>query len=177
MWSDVTYCSHIGLPYVLWFLLVENEIHCIGSWMFFHPWDKCPSLLQLSGCIPVHPSWLGICVPTPPCCFAEDVVWRFPHCDCLFFGVYTSKIVCAYLCLYFFCCFHWKHFRCIFESCHMVDFLSTWSGIIFVCNGSVHSNITFWCLLNFWDHMGPRFWCIRFYHPNFHFWLFALLLL
>ena len=30
----------------------------------------------------------------------------------------------------------------------------------------------FWFLLNFWDHMGLRFWCIRFYFPNWKISLF-----
>ena len=47
----------------------------------------------------------------------------------------------------------------------MVDSLSARYGIILVCTGSFHSDVTFWCFLHFWDHMGLRIWVIHFYFP------------
>ena len=79
--------------------------------------------------------------------------------------------------------FHWVHFkhdRCIFEICHMVDSLITLLGFILVYTGSFQSYMNFWWCLHFWDHIGLCFWFIGCYLPNFHFswcncWIFAWL--
>ena len=113
---------------------------------------------------------LGLCIPRCFLFFKVNVIYHWFHCGILFFGFYARKKVCAYVCFYFFRRFHWKHFRCIFESGHVVYSLSDLSGIILVCAGYLHFDVTFWCFLKFWYHMGIHFWCIRFCFPNFHFW-------
>ena len=65
------------------------------------------------------------------------------HCVLFFFGLYASKVVCAYACFYFFRRIHLKHFGQIFESCRMVDSLSDLSGIVLVCTDYFHSAVTF----------------------------------
>ena len=47
----------------------------------------------------------------------------------------------------------------------MVNSLCAWSGIILVCNGYLHSDVTFWWFIYFWDNIGLRFWCICFNSP------------
>ena len=47
MMYDITYCSHVVCLYVLWFGFVEYELYCVCYRMFFHPWDKRPSLLHI----------------------------------------------------------------------------------------------------------------------------------
>ena len=49
----------------------------------------------------------------------------------------------------------------------MVDYLSAWSSIILLCNGSFHADEYFWCFLKFWYHTRLPYWCIQFYFPNF----------
>ena len=129
-----------------------NQVRCTLSWS-----------------IPVHPYWLGLCYPKCIYCFSGwfgfllvtlwlFVLWRIRKKSILW--------LCAF---YFFCRFHFKHFRCIFESCNMVDSLSAWSGIILVCNGSFHYIVSVWVFFKLWDHMGLCFWCIRFLFSQFSF--------
>ena len=94
------------------------------------------------------------------------MVCHWFHCCYLFFGVYASKVVCSYACFYFFHCVHLKHFGCIFVSCDMVEYLSTWCGNILLITGYLHSDVTVWCFLHFWNHMGLHLWCVRSYFPN-----------
>ena len=137
----------------------DVQVRCTSSWS-----------------IPVHPYWLGLCIPLFSFIFKVDVVCHWFHCDCLFLGVYASKVVCAYVYSYFFRRVHLKHFRWIFESCHIIDSLSSWYGIILVYTGSFHYDVTFWCFIHFWDHMEIRLWCICFYFPNLYFWKFSFFL-
>ena len=65
------------------------------------------------------------------------------------------------------------HVGCSFECCHMVDPLSYLPGIILVWTVSFHYYVTSLQFFHFWDHMGLRFWCIRFFF-NFHIWHFSL---
>ena len=114
------------------------------------------------------------------CSFAVNVVcyWFRSYS---FFWVYlkAKKSVPMRLCF----SFHWVHFkhdRCIFEICHMVDSLITLLGFILVYTGSFQSYMNFWWCLHFWDHIGLCFWFIGCYLPNFHFswcncWIFAWL--
>ena len=37
----------MGCPCVIWFVFVENELYCVGYYMFFQPWDRQPSLLHI----------------------------------------------------------------------------------------------------------------------------------
>ena len=67
------------------------------------------------------------------------------HCDFLFFWVYAIKLIWAYVCLYFFCCIHFKHVGCIFEIGHMVDYIGSLSDVIIVCTGYLHYGTTLWC--------------------------------
>ena len=64
-------------------------------------------------------------------------MWLF-----LFWGLYKQSrlTLCVVL---FFCRFHWKTFRCIFGSGHMVDSLGAWFSVISVCTVFFHSDVTF----------------------------------
>ena len=45
--TNATYLYHIGCPSILSFVFVENELYCVGSCMFFYPWDRRSSLLHI----------------------------------------------------------------------------------------------------------------------------------
>ena len=79
------------------------------------------------------------------------------------------------LCVYLFCMpLPLEAFEVHFENCYMVGYLSAWSGIVILCTGSFHCDVSFWYLINFWNHMGLRFWCVRFYLPKFYFLVISL---
>ena len=69
----------------------DGQVHCKLSWS-----------------IPVHPSCLGLCIPILSlyfyscCCLPLVSLWFF------FFGVYASRVVCAYLCFYISLASNWK---------------------------------------------------------------------
>ena len=153
-----------GLPCGKWTLL------CHFLHVFSNPGTGGEVCCTLSWSMPVHPSWLGLCIPL---FFLQFSSWYglplVPLRLFIFWGL-CNQNSCAYVCYYFFRCVHLKHFGWIFESYHMVDSLSAWSGIILVCNGYFHSGVNFWCFIHFWYHMGFHLWCIHFYFPYFHFW-------
>ena len=60
----------------------------------------------------------------------------------IFFKFYAIKLVCADVHFYFPRLVLLKHFGCIFEGCYMVDSRSARYGIILVCTGSLHSDVS-----------------------------------
>ena len=47
LWYDIADCYHVGCLSVICFFLVEDELYCVCSRMFFYPWDRHPSLLRV----------------------------------------------------------------------------------------------------------------------------------
>ena len=144
---------------------------------FFRPWDKRPSSLHIELVHTGSSILTRSLFPNPPPVFLQWMWFAIGSTViCFFLGVYARKLIWAYVQFYYFYRFQWKKIRCIFESGHLVDSLVAWFGVIIVCAGSFHSDATFWCFSNLWDHIGLRFWCIRFYCPTFHFWKFPFFL-
>ena len=64
--------------------------------------------------------------------------------------------------------FHWKKLGPFFKCGHMVYYLGSLSGVIFVCTGYLHSSASFG-IFYFWDLIGMSLLCIRFDLVNYHF--------
>ena len=165
--SDITYCSHIGWLSVLRFFLVEDELYCVCSRMFFHPWYKLPGSLHIAfvhtgasiltiyvypNILPVVFRWYGL-LSVP--------LWLY-----LFWGLCEQGSMCLYVFL-FFCSVYFKHIGYSFECCHMVDSLGAWHVILLVRSCSFPTDVTFRCFSHFCYHMGLCFCCIIFFPFNF----------
>ena len=127
--SDIADLSHVGFLSVLWFILVKDELYCVCYLIFFHPWNRRPSFLHIvfvhTGASILNRSlyhnnfqlfcnWCGLLVVP---------LWLYLFwCPC----EQGSLCLCV---LSFFCRAHFKHIRC---SCHMVDSIGSWPGIILI---------------------------------------------
>ena len=99
--SAITYWSHVGCIYALWFFLVEDELYCFCSWMFHHTRDKSPSLLHIEFFHTSASILLGLFPLNFTSGFAVYLIHYLLHCDCIFLGVYVRKVVSYFMCCYF----------------------------------------------------------------------------
>ena len=94
--------SHTSLKYIdlLYFDLSLWKMNSIVSVpaCFIHHWDRLPSLLRIELVHTGLPILTRSLYPEKPCSFAVDLVCHWFHCDCFFFRVFASKVVCAYVC-------------------------------------------------------------------------------
>ena len=81
--------------------------------------------------------------------------------------------MCVYI---YFCLFQWKHFRCIFESGHIVDYICAWFGIILVSNRYFQTDVFLGVFQLLRSHKDALLIYLL-YCPNFYFWPFLFFLL
>ena len=130
----------------------------------------------LSWSIPVHLYLLGIFIPKFSLYFFIGLglplvpLWLF-----IFWGL-CEKISLSLCVILFFLSLPMGKFRCVFESGCIVDSLGDLSGVIILWTGFLKLWYQFLVSSNFWYHMDMCFWCILFYCPNIHFWLFSFFL-
>ena len=161
-----TYLKYVAFLSFGLFLCKINYIVSVPAF-FFNPGTGGQVHCTLNFSVLVHNFLTGSLYPNIFTVVLQ-LMW-FSVGSTTFFGVYSRKVVCNHVCFYFSRRVNFKHFGFIFEIFHIVESFSSLSGIIPVCTVSFHSDVMFWFFLHLWYHMGLRFWCIRFYFPNFHF--------
>ena len=101
MRSDLTYYSHIGCPSVISFILVENELYFFCPCIFFHTWDRWPSLFHIglvhTGSSIFTRSFYPKILPL----FLQWICFSIASTLLFIFEVYAVKVVCTYVFLFF----------------------------------------------------------------------------